>query len=308
MYRQTTLLIVLSGCTFNSQSSGELLDPVCADDDCRAPAPDPEADLGPFEDIRELVELRHPNGSDDVSQTRDMLEIYWAAGIPADDGGENIFRATRASQSSPWSLPQPVAELCTLGQDYSPDVSPDGLIMMIAADPDTIGPGALGDFYMATRSDRNAPWSAPILLPEISSPENEVRAVLFADGLRVMFSSERVGGRGGYDIYEASRPNTAAAWSNVQPVPSLNTPALESNATITNDGLTVYFHRVVDNQGDIFRATRSSLYEHFSTPMPVAEVNTAADERDPWLSEDHRTLLFSSTRDSDVSRIYQATR
>jgi len=61
-------------------------------------------------------------------------------------------------------------------------------------------------------------------------------------------------------------------------------------------------------QSDIWRATRTSLTATFSTPVPVAEVNSAAYDAHPWIAADGRTLLFVSDRGGQHNGIYVALR
>jgi Tol biopolymer transport system component len=146
-------------------------------------------------------------------------------------------------------------------------------------------------------------------MTELNSNAREWRGVFFSDFLRIMWSSERidVGSSGGFDIWEASRASTADNFSNIRPVTSLNTVDPESNATVSNDGLVVYFRRDLGGQADIFRASRTTIDEPFTNIEPVTELNTSADESDPWLSRDQRTIFFASNR-SGAEHIYQATR
>ncbi len=67
-------------------------------------------------------------------------------------------------------------------------------------------PGGLGGFDLYYSVFRNGKWSSPVNLgPGINSPANEYRPVLGID-LRfenrfLIFSSDRSGGKGGYDLY-----------------------------------------------------------------------------------------------------------
>ena len=56
---------------------------------------------------------------------------------------------------------------------------------------------------------------------------------------------------------------------------------------------------------DLFVASRRSTSEQFCVPLPLADLNTVADERDPWLTPDGTTLYFTSDR-GGVLNIYTA--
>ena len=56
----------------------------------------------------------------------------------------------------------------------------------------------------------------------------------------------------------------------------------------------------------MFVAWRVSTTERFSLPTPLADLNTDADERDPWLSPDGTMFYFTSDRRDGVLQIYEA--
>jgi hypothetical protein len=56
---------------------------------------------------------------------------------------------------------------------------------------------------------------------------------------------------------------------------------------------------------DLFVAWRLSTSAPFLITQPLDDLNTAADERDPWLSPDGKTLYFTSDRGGVLS-IYTA--
>jgi len=74
----------------------------------------PDAPFGPFvaQPIAELTTSFH---EDDPALPGDELEIYFDSDRPGGLGGDDIWRATRPTQTSPWDPPQPVAELNTTG-------------------------------------------------------------------------------------------------------------------------------------------------------------------------------------------------
>jgi Tol biopolymer transport system component len=42
-------------------------------------------------------------------------------------------------------------------------------------------------------------------------------------------------------------------------------------------------------------------------PTPLTDLNTAADERDPWLSPDGTMFYFTSDREGDVLQIFEVS-
>jgi hypothetical protein len=68
-----------------------------------------------------------------------------------------------------------------------------------------------------------------------------------------------------------------------------------ANAHLTPDGLSLYFvsETTTGNGADLFRATRATIDAPFETAVPLTELNTPAQEGDPWLSHDGRRIWFS---------------
>jgi Tol biopolymer transport system component len=57
---------------------------------------------------------------------------------------------------------------------------------------------------------------------------------------------------------------------------------------------------------DLYVAWRLSTADRFSLPTPLTDLNTAADERDPWLSPDGTVFFFTSDRaPSGTLQIYE---
>ncbi len=83
--------------------------------------------------------------------------------------------------------------------------SDDGLTIWFGSDR-----GGDMDIYTATRPDRSSPWTAPVVVPELSSPQ-------FDDGITIS-SSQLVAylpriAQGTMKIFRATRPTVAAPWS-----------------------------------------------------------------------------------------------
>lgn len=77
----------------------------------------------------------------------DGLVIYFASDRPGGEGNNDIYMATRASTSDPFSTPVRVPEVSTAGNEDDPWVSADGHTMMLTS----TGPGGDSDIFIATR-------------------------------------------------------------------------------------------------------------------------------------------------------------
>ena len=90
----------------------------------------------------------------------------------------------------------------------------------------------------------------------------------------------------------------------------VNTSSVEAEPFLVDEGRVIYF--TSDRPGglggrDMWRAVRADAASAFGTPEPVTELNSSADEQDPWLTQDERVIFFASDRAGNWE-IYQASR
>jgi hypothetical protein len=260
-----------------------------------APPIDAAIPLGPWGDLQAL---EFPGvGDDDPTSTADLLELYF-------NRSDDIYVVTRASLTSPWSTPAVVAELSSAAAESTPEVSYDGLTMYLAS----ARAGTLGanDIFVSTRPSRAAVWGAPVHLPELSSPLGDGSATT-PDGLTMVLDSLR--STTSLDLFITQRPAQTAAWPTPAALAMVNTSAsAEGNPMLSTDKLTLYFDSNRTGDGEIYIATRANVNATFSLPVRIDELaSPASSETDPWISQDGRTMLFTSNRDG-TQRIWQATR
>ena len=129
----------------------------------------------------------------------------------------------------------------------------------------------------------------------VSTRADEIRATLSADGQRIIWASNREGGAGGWDLWQATLQDKR--WMDPQPL-ALNSAADEIDPFLSADGRWLYFasNRKGGQGGfDLYRAavaTDGSLGQ----PQNLGPaMNGRQDERSPALADDGR-LLFSSNR------------
>jgi len=86
-------------------------------------------------------------------------------------------------------------------------------------------------------------FGTPVNLgPAINTSDEEAEPSISADGLELFFCGSRPGGSGNWDIWIATRATTDVDWG--EPVnlgPSVNSSANDLQATISADGLELYF-------------------------------------------------------------------
>lgn len=238
---------------------------------------------------------------DDPSLTADLLEMY--AGLTLGGANaEDIIVGRRATTMDAWVLGT-VQALNSGGLDTSAHVTADGLGIYFASDRQ----GNL-DLYFSSRSSRTAPWSPPVRIGEVSTVSAENGASVDPAQRRLVWCV--AGPQGDEAIFASERATTSDPWGAPTYIAALDAPGADDCDPMEVGSSTMYFASYRNNAAgaDIFVATRSSAAATYGTPTLVDEVSDPiAHDRDPWVSPDHRVLVFASDRDG-FERLYISTR
>jgi Tol biopolymer transport system component len=159
------------------------------------------------------------------------------------------------------------------------------------------GGGTEPDGGSQARCSLTAPFGTPRTLMSLNTPYNDEQPGLSPDELTVYFS--RDDGGGNYDIYQATRASKDVAFGNVVAVAGVNTSAEDRGPRVTADELTMFAASkapTVGSQIHVTSATRASKTAAFGALQPVATVNGAANDNDPFILADGRVLYFASDR------------
>ena len=200
-----------------------------------------------------------------------------------------------------WTMPVNLGALVNSDEhEMAPYLSADGLTLLFAS---TRADGLEGmDLWCSKRSSGDAEWSAAVNLgPLVNSIFNEHGPALTTDGLTMLFTSDRPGGFGQWDLWVCTRDSVDADWSPaVNLGPKINGPWGEGGPTLSTDGLVLLFHssRPEGAGGDdMWVSTRASLDAEWTEPIWLgSEINSEHDERGACLSADGRALIFASDR------------
>lgn len=85
-------------------------------------------------------------------------------------------------------------------------------------------------------------------------------------------------------------------WSSAEDLgTAINTEDDERGPTLTGDGLVMVFASNRTGSGDLFESRRQRTSEPFGPPTPLKVFNNPSFQKDPWISDDGLTLLFSSS-------------
>jgi hypothetical protein len=249
-----------------------------------------------------VVELASDVEDDNPTLTDDLLQIYFTSRREGGPGNADVWFAERASVDEAFSEPRPVDAASTSEFDSSPAISPDGLTLWTAIDVE----GGLGglDIWATARPTRGDAWSLLTNVAELNSSEDDLPRPVGDNGRLMPIQSRRDDDT--YRIYLASRGSDSEPFGTPTLLAGL---VMEGNATgdgfVTNDGLGFYFAYSAEELGDLYFAWRANRDEDFAEPVALTTLNTDADERDPWLSNDGTRFFFSSSRDGNLD-IYEA--
>src|SRR5690606_17118449 len=110
-----------------------------------------------------------------------------------------------------------------------------------------------------------------------------------------------------YDLLTASRAAVDEPWGTPTLL-DLSTPDYEADAHLDAAGRVPDFVAEPGRRDrQIALAPRADPTAPFGATILVTELNTAADDADPWVSPDGRLIVFSSEISGD-QEIYQASR
>jgi hypothetical protein len=138
----------------------------------------------------------------------DGLSLYFSSNRPGGSGDYDLWVTTRATISNPWGSPFNLGPTVnSSASEIVPRISPDGRTLFFS-DYDTgpFRPGGYGasDIWVTTRATVSDPWSTPVNLgPTVNSSALEGHPAISADGFTIFFMSNRPGGLGGHDLWQA---------------------------------------------------------------------------------------------------------
>ena len=274
-----------------------------------------------------VAELASSSHTDNPTLTGDLLEIYFTTDRVSGNG--DVWFATRPTATAPFGTPAPVTVVNGDSFETSSAISADGLTLWFGSDRPGVG---AKDIWVTQRATRASVWSTPVNVAALNSSADDIPRPPGEHALVMPMASTKATGinpasGGNYQTYLSARPTTGAPFGPPVAVPELSYPDRSTvDSFLSDDGLTMFFSsaplaepadaavaaadggRTADAgvaNSDLFVAWRRSLNEPFSVPQSLDDLNTAADERDPWLSPDGKTLYFTSDR-AGVLSIYTA--
>ena len=216
----------------------------------RATRTSPDDPWGAPQPVPELSTARNENT---LELSNDALTMWFASDRDGSLGNEDMWVVTRPDRSSAWETPVNVMELNTSGLERGPSVFLDDTAILFHTGR-AGGPGGQ-DFWVATRADRNAGWSAPRpLASPPNTPADELRGWMSPCGLELYFQSSR---GATMDFYVVRREALDQPFGPERRIDELSEPALyDQDLRLSPDRRHVVFATERSGGGDLYESSR----------------------------------------------------
>ena len=160
-----------------------------------------------------------------------------------------IWRSSRANRLAAWSPPTPVIELASPNFDSAPSVDAAETTLFFAS----IRQGsAATDIYASARTGVTQPWGPPARVPGLDTAADESDPFVAQGGLVVFLTLARGGGQS--DLYWSARRSTDAPFPPPLPLDDVNSPAIDSDATLSVDLLYLMFASERSGNAEIYES------------------------------------------------------
>ena len=217
-------------------------------------------------DVRSLVELNTP--FDEVAPRVTGNDLWFASNRPGGAGGLDLYRASfeDGRAGAPTRLSD---DLNTARDETDPAPAPGGGLAFAS---DREEQGGDHDLFLAQPVRGAADGDGWLVerLDALSSPFEEREPAFGADGLTLVFASDRDGGLGGFDLWRAGRG--FEGWTEPQLVRGLASTADERAPDPDRDGFTLRFARGSGDEVDLFQARSQELFRQPGKPIGWREV------------------------------------
>jgi Tol biopolymer transport system component len=199
------------------------------------------------------------------------LELFFTSNRPGGPGGySDIWLTTRATLQDDWGEPEPLGpNINTSDFEGHPSISSDGLELYFCAWTTNTRPGSgSSDIWVTSRPSLSDPWAEPVNLgAPVNSSAFEGEQDISADGLCLVFSGDRPGGSGGWDLWITTRKTKEDPWGDpVNLGPEINSSGTDAMADISDDGSVLLF------SSD--RSAEQGVFDIWQVPIiPLVDLN-----------------------------------
>jgi hypothetical protein len=185
------------------------------------------------------------------------------------------------------------------------------LSMVLSSDRVEMGGGNVTgyDLFVAKRPGPSQPWFPPTRIVELASTHDETCGSRNEGENVMVFAADQDGTTS--DLYQTFN-TSGTLWS--QPTRLLISTSVfsELDPFLSKDSQTLYYTeaplQATPLGSELFVTRRATLTSGFSVPQRIVELSSPQDDKDPWVSDDTRTIFFTNARLGGVDRIFFSTR
>ena len=175
-----------------------------------------------------------------LSLSIDNATLYFSAVLPGGLGDADIWYSQRVGNQ--WGPPVNIGpEINSEAAENYPALSPNGREMyFVRYRPAKVGQPTDCHVILLARKGYNDKWRRAIELPPTVNAGCETSPRILADGKTLVFSSNRPGGKGGYDLYKAVAADNGT-WGAAVPLLFANTKHDEHAGCVSALGDRLYY-------------------------------------------------------------------
>lgn len=202
--------------------------------------------------------------SDEIAPAFSMDALYFASNRAGGAGGFDLYRSTYSAGS--FGLPEPVpGGINTQEDEVDPFPIPGGSSLAFAGSRER-GRGRDYDLFLARPQAQSDGTEIFEVTPidAVNSPADEREPAFSRDGTSLLFSSDRDGGAGGFDLYRSVQ--THGAFLKPEALLGVNSTLSERAPLPTEDGFSLLFAAGDDNL-DLYRAQSVELFRIPGRPV-----------------------------------------
>ncbi len=149
-----------------------------------------------------------------------------------------------------------------------------------------------------------SPWGVPVTRSELRGDRSNEDPSVSSDRLTIVWTSQRSGGLGSFDIWMATRTAPMAAFENVRNLVEINSAQHEGSPELSADGLTLSFASEVNGASEIYRSVRPTLSSTWGAPLRVDDLSSAMQDYEVAIAPDELTAMIN--REGDFVELTRA--
>jgi outer membrane protein OmpA-like peptidoglycan-associated protein/tetratricopeptide (TPR) repeat protein len=218
--------------------------------------------------------------------------------------GQEDFYIAAIDSLSQFNNASPLFNLNTNQNEGAHAISADGRFMVFTACDRRDVFGSCDLYYSMLMDDR---WTIPVNMGHrVNSAAWDSQPTLSADGRTLIFSSRRLGTKGGADLWTTWRDEKDAWVTPVNLGPEINSSGDDESPFLHPDGQTLYF-RSDGHPGmgsfDIFYSRKNEYTDTWQKPENIGyPINTEGEEGAFVVSLDGKTAYFASDTDFSTGK------